>query len=139
MKFQDQRCAYLFSALQICSLFFLVFSLIVFMFLHKFCDFFILGMYVQLFVLNPVFLMKIAFVLFLKRFTLMVVALFSVSYLSSSYSTSCCSFLLSLSLTTLFSIVSFLYNCDFLLRIPLYSFRIGHKQALSAKLVMTAL
>lgn len=40
MKFQDQRCAYLFSALQICSLFFIVVSLIVFMFLHKFCDFF---------------------------------------------------------------------------------------------------
>lgn len=96
-------------------------------------------MYVQLFVLNPVFLMKIAFVLFLKRFTLMVVVLFSVSYLSSSHSTSCCSFLLSLSLTTLFSFVSFLYNCDFLLRIPLYSFRIGQKQALSAKLVRTVL
>jgi hypothetical protein len=39
VKLQDQRCAYLFSALQLWSLFFIVVSLIVFMSLYKFCDF----------------------------------------------------------------------------------------------------
>lgn len=68
MKLQDQRCIYLFSTLHLCSEFFIVVSLIVFMSLYEFCDFFLLDMCARLFVLRLFFLMHIAFVLFLKRF-----------------------------------------------------------------------
>lgn len=97
-------------------------------------------MYVWLFVLNLIFLMTIAFVLFLRIFTLLVVFLFSVSCLSSVHSTSSC-FLPAwlVSYNSIFSIkFPFYYNCEFLL-ILFHSSRIGPEQTLIVTLAVVVL
>lgn len=115
---------------------FIVVSLIVFMSLYEFCDFFLLNMYVQLFiksvfpdahcfcaVLHEIYFISSAFFFFF----------FPVSWLSSSHSTS--SYLLSAWLvshhvsiiSTKFPLI-FLLSSDSLLRILLSSSRRGHSR-----------